>query len=145
MSQKHLRAQIYLQKYILFQEFNKSLEICKFPSCKLLLSTKKEIDLTKTTIVHSVFYQICEKFLQGALCKQISTFFEDILSKYQCGFRKEHSAQHCLLALIEKWKQSVDHGKAFGASLTDLSKASTAFHILCLFQKSRLTVLIMIH
>ena len=42
---------------------------------------------------------------------------------YQCGFRKEHSAQQCLLALTEKWKLSVDHGKAFGALLTDLSKA----------------------
>ena len=50
-------------------------------------------------------------------------FFEDILSKYQCGFRKEHSAHHCLLVLTEKWKQSVDHGKVFGALLTDLSKA----------------------
>ena len=55
--------------------------------------------------------------------KQISTFFEDIVPKHQCGFRKEHSAQHCLLALIEKWKQSVDHGKTFGALLTNLSKA----------------------
>ena len=59
---------------------------------------------------------------ERCLCKQTSTFFEDILSKYQCGFRKEHSAQHCLLALTEKWKKSVDHGKAFGALLTDLPK-----------------------
>ena len=57
------------------------------------------------------------------MCEQISTYFEDILSKYQRGFRKEHSAQHCLLPLIEKWKQSADHGKVFGALLTDLSKA----------------------
>ena len=42
------------------------------------------------------------KNFQRCLCKQISSFFKDILSKYQCGFRKEHSAQHCLLALIEK-------------------------------------------
>ena len=35
---------------------------------------------------------------------------------------KAHSAQHCLLALIGKWKQSVDYGKAFGALLIDLSK-----------------------
>ena len=62
------------------------------------------------------------KIFDKCLCKQISTYFEDILSKYQCGFRKGHSAQHCLLALIEKWKQSVDHGKVFGALLTNLSK-----------------------
>ena len=63
------------------------------------------------------------KVFERCLCKQISTFFEVILSKYQCGFRKDHNAPHCLLALIEKWKQSIDHGKAFGALLTDLSKA----------------------
>ena len=62
------------------------------------------------------------KFFERCLCKQFSTFFEDILSKYQCGFRKEQSAKHCLLALIEKWKPSVDHGKAFGLLLTSLSK-----------------------
>ena len=55
--------------------------------------------------------------------KQISEFFENIFSKNQCGFRKGHSTQQCLLAMLEKWKRSVDSGKAFGALLTDLSKA----------------------
>ena len=32
------------------------------------------------------------------------------------------STQQCLLAMLEKWKRSVDSGKAFGALLTDLSK-----------------------
>ena len=41
------------------------------------------------------------KFFARCLCKQISTLFEAILSKYQRGFTKEYSAQHCLLALIE--------------------------------------------
>ena len=44
------------------------------------------------------------------------------LSKYQCGFRTVFSAQSCLLAMLEKWKSSVDKGKAFGVLLTDLSK-----------------------
>ena len=52
----------------------------------------------------------------------MSEFF-DIFSKYQCGFRKGYSAQHCLLVMIEKWKKVVDNGGAFGALLTDLSKA----------------------
>ena len=55
--------------------------------------------------------------------KQISEFFENIFSKNQCGFRKGHSTQQYLLAMLEKWKRSVDSGKAFGALLTDLSKA----------------------
>ena len=55
--------------------------------------------------------------------KQMSQFFQNIFSKYQCGFRKGFSTQHCLLAMLEKWKRSIDHGKMFGALLTDLSKA----------------------
>ena len=48
---------------------------------------------------------------------------ENIFSIFQCGFRKGFSTQHSLLSLIEKWKENVDKGKAFGALLTDLSKA----------------------
>ena len=55
--------------------------------------------------------------------KQLSIYFEEILSKFQCGFRKGFSTQHCLLLMLEKWKQAVDNNKVFGALLTDLSKA----------------------
>ena len=48
---------------------------------------------------------------------------EPLLSKYQCGFRKGYNTQYCLLAMLEKWKSSVDKGSSFGALLTDLSKA----------------------
>ena len=53
----------------------------------------------------------------------MSSFFEDIFSKQQRGFRKGSSMQQCLLTLLEKWKKAVDKGKIFGALLTDLSKA----------------------
>ena len=52
----------------------------------------------------------------------MASFFERILSRYQCGFHKDYSAQQCLLAMMEKWKKIVDVG-VFGALLTDLSKA----------------------
>ena len=54
--------------------------------------------------------------------KQMSSFFDDIFSKYQYGFIKGFSTQQCLLALLEKSKRSIDRGKVFGALLTDLSK-----------------------
>ena len=63
------------------------------------------------------------KVYERCIYDQIQTYFDQILSKYQCGFRKGYNVQHCLIALIEKWKQSVDKGGAFGALLTDLSKA----------------------
>ena len=55
--------------------------------------------------------------------KQMSRFFDDIFSRYQYSFRKGFSTQQCLLALLEKWKRSIDRGKVFGTLLTDLSKA----------------------
>ena len=56
--------------------------------------------------------------------KQMSEYFESsFFSKYQCGFRKGFSAQHCLVSMLEKWKSATDNKKSFGALLTDLSKA----------------------
>ena len=43
--------------------------------------------------------------------------------EFQCGSRKDYSAQQCLIKLIEKWKSAVDSGKYFAALLRDLSKA----------------------
>ena len=50
-------------------------------------------------------------------------YFDDILSPSQCGFRKGYSTQHCLLVMIEKFKESVGKSNEPGALLTDLSKA----------------------
>ena len=70
----------------------------------------------------SILSNISEIY-ERCLYDQIQNFFENILSKYQCGFRKGYNAQHCLITLIEKWKKGVDNGGSFGALMTDLSKA----------------------
>ena len=62
------------------------------------------------------------KIFEKCMFEQMSQFFENIFSKYQCGFRKCFSTQQCLLAMLEKWKRCVDDIKMFGALLTDLSK-----------------------
>ena len=66
---------------------------------------------------------IISKIFEKILSKQLYIYFENILSKFQCGFRKGFSTQHCLLLMIEKWKEAVDKDQSFGALLTDLSKA----------------------
>ena len=48
---------------------------------------------------------------------------ENVLSIFQCGFRKKYSAQHVLAAMIEKARKILDIGETFAALLTDLSKA----------------------
>ena len=54
---------------------------------------------------------------------QIYEYLNKILSKWQYDFRQGYSAKHCLLVMVEKWRQSLDNGGVSEALLTDLSKA----------------------
>ena len=47
---------------------------------------------------------------------------KQIFSKNQCGFRKGYNAQHCLMAMIERWRKFLDMEVHADAPLTDLSK-----------------------
>ena len=60
------------------------------------------------------------KIYERSIYDQIQLFFDSLLSKYQCRFRRDYNPQHCLITLTKK---SVDNRDAFGALLTDLSKA----------------------
>ena len=70
----------------------------------------------------SIFPNI-SKIYKKCFYDQIATYFVHIFSRYQCGFCKGCSAQHCSLAMIEKWKKVVNDVSDFGGLLTDLSKA----------------------
>ena len=70
-----------------------------------------------------VFSKIFERLLSRLLLE----FFDNILSKFQCGFRKGYGTQHCLLLMLEIWKGASDNNKAFGALSTDLLKAFDSF------------------
>ena len=63
------------------------------------------------------------KIYERLIYKQLSIFSNNIMSKFQCGFRKGFNAQDCLIVMIEKWKRMLDKGGTCGALLTDLSKA----------------------
>ena len=61
--------------------------------------------------------------MKNAKCKQLSIYFNELFSKYQCGFRKGFSVEHYLLAMLERWGNSMHQGKYFEALLADLLKA----------------------
>ena len=63
------------------------------------------------------------KIYERCLNKQLEEYFQALLSKYQCGFRKDYSVINALIPMIEKWRKSHDDGGTFEALLTDLSKA----------------------
>ena len=68
------------------------------------------------------------KMLEWILFGQISVYFDKSLSDQQYGFQKGCRMQHCLLNLLEIWKNSVDKDKVFGALVTDISKAFDCFN-----------------
>ena len=80
---------------------------------------KRSRKTPQITIGQLAYYPIFPKFIYD----QIQLFFDSLFSKYLCRFRRGYNAKHCLTSLIEKWKKSVDNGSAFGALLTNLSKA----------------------
>ena len=54
---------------------------------------------------------------------QMYKYFDQIFSKYQCGFCQGYDTQHYLLIIVEKLKETLDKDGLGGALLTDLSKA----------------------
>ena len=106
---------------------NESIKKSTFPSILKIANItsvfKKEYRGSKENYRPVSILPVISKIFEKLLCKQITIFIDPLLSEYQCGFREGFNAQHCLLAMLEKWKSAVDKGKVFDALLTDLSKA----------------------
>ena len=124
---KIIKANVDIFSKFLHNEFNKSLDISKFPNNMKLADVtpvfKKGNRFDKENYRPVSILSNQSKIFEKCIYKQILNFFDSNFSKYQCGFRKGHSAQQSLIALLEKWRSRVDQGMAFGALLTDLSKA----------------------
>ena len=112
---------------IICSQFNESMNSSKFPlSFKLANITpvfKNESRNHKNNYRPVSILPLISKVFGKIMNNRLSIYFEEILSKFQCGFRKGFSTQCCLLLMLEKWKGAVDNNQVFGALLTDLSKA----------------------
>ena len=109
------------------EDINNSIQSSVFPSClkhsdvtPLHKKCKKSLKENHGTVS---ILSLLSKVFARSMFNQMPSFFDEIFSKYQYGFRKGFSTQQCLLALLEKWKSSIDRSKVFGALLTNLSKA----------------------
>ena len=99
----------------------------KFPSNLKKADTTllfKQIDrLLKVNYRPISMLPTLSKIYEKVLFFQIYEYFDRILPKFLCGFRKGHSTQHCLLFMLVKLKMTLDRGNCTGILLTDLSKA----------------------
>jgi len=66
---------------------------------------------------------VLSKIYEKVIHTQVSTYFNNILSNRQFGYRKGMSTQTPLLVMTEIWKKATDEKKKFAALLIDLSKA----------------------
>ena len=48
------------------------------------------------------------KVYHKLMYNQIYPYFDMLVSNFQCGFQKGINAQHCLLAMIEKWRKTLN-------------------------------------
>ena len=62
------------------------------------------------------------KIYERCIYDQIQLFFDSLLCKYQCRFRRGYIAQHCMITLIKKWKKRCRQWRCIWC-VTDLSKA----------------------
>ena len=111
--------------------FNKSLENGKFPNCLKLANIipvfRKGARTSKNNHRPVSILPVFSKIFERLLSRQLLEFFDDILSKFLFDFRKGYGTQHCLLLMLEIWKEVSDNNKVLGALLTDLSKAFMIF------------------
>ena len=63
------------------------------------------------------------KIFERILRRQVSSYVDQFLSTFMCGYRKGLSTQQALLSLIERSKITLDQNGYDGAILMDLSKA----------------------
>ena len=89
-----------------------------------VLPIHKKDDRTDKENYHPIsIFPYLSKVYERLLYNQIYPYFETLFSTFQCGFRKGFNTQHCLLAMIEKWRITLNKGGETGEVVTDFSKA----------------------
>ena len=124
---KVIKSNSDIFSYFLFNNFNRSITSSSFPD-KLKLADispihKKDDKSEKKNYRPVSILPTVSKIFEKIMYYQIYEYFENKFSKYQCGFRKHFSAQHCIILMLERWKNCLDKKGVCGALLTDLSKA----------------------
>ena len=111
----------------LTQIINESIKENVFPSqakiAAILPFFKKDDRLNKKNYRPISILSSISKIFEKVLKNQIMTYMDTMLSPYLSAYRKQYSAQHVLIRLLEQCRKALDNGNFVGAILMDLSKA----------------------
>ena len=112
--QKYIPTKILMQNseyFLLYfhENINYCLEHSLFPHDLKLADVapvyKKKSKASKDNYRPVSILSNISKVNKRYIYNQIQTYYDKILSKYQCGVCKDYNSQHCLIVLIEKWKK----------------------------------------
>ena len=84
---------------------------------------KKDDNTNKEKYRPKSILPVISKIFEILMFQQMSSFVDNVISPYLCGFRKGYSTQHALLLLMNKMKKSLDLKQKVGLMMMDLSKA----------------------
>ena len=101
--------------YRFFQaNFNSAIETISFPEQTKYADVKpvfkKDFRTHKKNYRPISILPNVSKIYERCINKQLEEYFQALLSKYQCGFRKGYSVINALLSVIEKWRKFLDAG-----------------------------------
>ena len=63
---------------------------------------KKKSRINEENYIPVSVLPVISKIFERLILKKLIMLFEPVFFKYQCGSRKGHNVQHCLLVMIEK-------------------------------------------
>ena len=96
---------------VFLETYFKTVSDCEFPTsfknANVSPIYKKDSRLEEKNCRPISILTNLSKIYERIMHSQISSYFDNILSKYQFGFRQGHSSQQCLLVLIENWEKKV--------------------------------------
>ena len=133
----------YIKKFsdvftpVITDDYHNCVDIGSFPECfktaEVIPTYKKGKPTEKTNCRPISILSNISKIYERLMHDNMSDYFNDVLSKFQCGFRKGFGAQNCLLFMIETIRKTRDNHGVLAAVMTDLSKAfDCIFHELLL-------------
>ena len=88
------------------------------------LFSERTMTFIKKIIGLSVLYLVPQKVFKRIMYMQIDTFTGDKLTKLLAVFRKNHNTQHCLMSMLEMYKNTLEKGGYASFIFMELSNAS---------------------
>ena len=112
---------------IISELINMSIDECAFPDllkyAEISALFKKLDRLCKQNYRPVSILTALSKVFEKIYCRQLTSHFDCLFSKYLSGFRQKYSCQSTLLRMIEEWKSALDNGNMVGSIAIDLSRA----------------------